>query len=68
MLGNVLDNAWKWAASRVDISSQSDADWLTVLIDDDGPGLPPERRGSCSGAGVRGRARTWQWPGAGDRQ
>ena len=37
MLGNVLDNAWKWAASRVD-SSQSDADWLTVLIDDDGPG------------------------------
>ncbi|MCB1819788.1 MAG: ATP-binding protein, partial [Gammaproteobacteria bacterium] len=62
MLGNVLDNAWKWAASRVDISSQSDADWLTVLIDDDGPGLPPERREAVLARGVRADERV---PGSG---
>ena len=62
MLGNVLDNAWKWAGGRVDISSESDADWLTLLIDDDGPGLPPERRESVLARGVRADERV---PGSG---
>jgi len=62
MLGNVLDNAWKWAGSRVDISSHYDADWLTVLIDDDGPGLPPQRRESVLARGVRADERV---PGSG---
>ncbi|MCW9014577.1 MAG: sensor histidine kinase [Gammaproteobacteria bacterium] len=53
MLGNLLDNAWKWAASRVDISFQSDDDRLTLLIDDDGPGLAPEQRQTVLARGVR---------------
>lgn len=62
MLGNVLDNAWKWAGGRIDISAQSDAEWLTVLIDDDGPGLPQERRESVLARGVRADERV---PGSG---
>ncbi|MCP5409841.1 MAG: sensor histidine kinase [Chromatiaceae bacterium] len=62
MLGNLLDNAWKWAATRIDISFQYDADWLTVLVDDDGPGLSPERRESVLARGVRADERM---PGSG---
>lgn len=62
MLGNVLDNAWKWASNRVDISFKSEGDWLTVLIDDDGPGLAPERRQSVLVRGVRADERV---PGSG---
>lgn len=62
MLGNVLDNAWKWAASRVDISFQSGDDRLTLLIDDDGPGLAPEQRQAVLARGVRADERV---PGTG---
>jgi signal transduction histidine kinase len=46
MVGNLLDNACKWAKSRVTISVEaakpgSSARQLTVHVDDDGPGLPP---------------------------
>lgn len=37
MLGNVLDNARKWAASRVRIGIADKA----LLVEDDGPGLEP---------------------------
>jgi signal transduction histidine kinase len=44
MLGNLLDNAFKWAASTVKVSSepQDDAamERVALVIDDDGPGLP----------------------------
>lgn len=53
MLGNVLDNGWKWAASRVDISFHSDGDRLTILVDDDGPGLAAEQREAVLARGVR---------------
>jgi signal transduction histidine kinase len=53
MLGNVLDNAWKWAAQRVEISTHADGGRLIILIDDDGPGLAPERRQAVLARGVR---------------
>jgi len=53
MLGNLLDNAWKWAASRVEISFQHEGGQLTVLIDDDGPGLASEQRQAVLVRGVR---------------
>jgi signal transduction histidine kinase len=53
MLGNLLDNAWKWADSRIDISCHSDNSTLTVLVDDDGPGLAPELRQAMLTRGVR---------------
>jgi signal transduction histidine kinase len=41
MLGNLLDNAFKWADGKVHVRSEaSGADNLLVLIDDDGPGMP----------------------------
>ncbi|HKR99040.1 MAG TPA: hypothetical protein VJU79_05950, partial [Candidatus Dormibacteraeota bacterium] len=44
MLGNLLDNACKWARSRVAISSTVDHDLLVIAVDDDGPGLAPSMR------------------------
>lgn len=44
MLGNLLDNAFKWATSRVSISAETDdvSHRMALLIDDDGKGLPDE--------------------------
>ena len=53
MLGNLLDNAWKWAERRVEIRCHSDDKSLTVLIDDDGPGLTPQLRQSVLARGAR---------------
>jgi signal transduction histidine kinase len=39
MLGNLLDNACKWARSRVAIESSQDDAAVVITVDDDGPGL-----------------------------
>ncbi len=39
MLGNLLDNAGKWAKTRVRVSAQGHAREIVVLVEDDGPGL-----------------------------
>ena len=46
MVGNLLDNACKWARSRVRLSAERSvgASSFTVLVDDDGPGLTAEGR------------------------
>jgi signal transduction histidine kinase len=46
MLGNLIDNAGKWAQTRVDISASfaPEQAMLAIMIDDDGPGLAPELR------------------------
>ena len=47
MVGNLLDNACKWAERNVSVTATK-ADgkmpMLTIIVDDDGPGLPPEKR------------------------
>lgn len=53
MLGNLLDNACKWARSRVAISSSIDGDRLVISLDDDGPGLDPSMRVQVLQRGVR---------------
>ncbi len=53
MLGNLLDNACKWARSRVAISSSIDEDRLSISVDDDGPGLDPSLRAQVLQRGVR---------------
>ncbi len=40
MLGNLLDNACKWAKHRIEIQAQPVSGKLLITIDDDGPGLP----------------------------
>jgi signal transduction histidine kinase len=51
--GNLLDNAAKWARTQVRVTlRRADAE-LVLRVEDDGPGIPPERRGEALAAGVR---------------
>jgi signal transduction histidine kinase len=53
MLGNLLDNACKWGRSRVSIHSRSTGAAVTIVVDDDGPGLAPAMRSTVLQRGVR---------------
>ena len=53
MLGNLLDNACKWARSRVAIRSTSDNGAVVITVDDDGAGLDPSMREAVLQRGVR---------------
>ncbi len=54
MVGNLLDNACKWAARRVRIGAQATApDRLSIVIDDDGPGISEDERERIFERGVR---------------
>lgn len=53
MLGNILDNACKWARTRVVISASIDDAMLVISVDDDGPGLDPSMRAQVLRRGVR---------------
>ena len=50
MVGNLLDNACKWTASRVEVRVElmpgtrpGAGRQLAVMVIDDGPGLPPDK-------------------------
>ncbi|MDI1246213.1 MAG: ATP-binding protein [Rhodoferax sp.] len=62
MLGNLVDNACKWAAQRVDIQALRRAETLVITIDDDGPGLAADQRDRVMQRGVRADE---QVPGSG---
>jgi signal transduction histidine kinase len=53
MVGNLLDNACKWAKSAVWIEGRREADTLVIRIEDDGPGVPEERLADVLERGVR---------------
>ena len=53
MLGNLLDNACKWARSRVAVAAEAVADRVVVTVDDDGPGLDGALRQEVLQRGVR---------------
>jgi signal transduction histidine kinase len=53
MLGNLIDNACKWATSRVEIRSAIDSGQIVTTVDDDGPGLAAELRETVLQRGVR---------------
>jgi signal transduction histidine kinase len=42
MLGNLIDNAFKWATSRVRVWVRSEGPNVSIVIEDDGPGLSAE--------------------------
>jgi signal transduction histidine kinase len=54
MLGNLLDNGCKWAASRVSVSASTAGGVVTIDVDDDGAGLEPPMRKRVLQRGVRG--------------
>lgn len=39
LLGNLLDNAYKWSAAKVRLSAAVEAGTLTLQVEDDGPGI-----------------------------
>jgi len=53
MLGNLLDNACKWAASRVSLSTEASGASLLVRVDDDGMGVEDALLESVLQRGVR---------------
>ena len=62
MVGNLLDNACKWATHQVKVSARSlasegefagDTARLTIVIEDDGPGLSNENKEAALERGTR---------------
>jgi len=54
MLGNLMDNACKWARQAVVVSIVAEApDHVTIVVDDDGDGILPNLREAVLGRGVR---------------
>lgn len=53
MVGNLLDNACKWARHRVLVSVTSDGDSVRIVVDDDGGGVPEDKRVDVLKRGVR---------------
>ena len=39
MIGNLVENAYKWARSRIRIAAIIDGDQLALTVEDDGPGI-----------------------------
>lgn len=44
VVGNLLDNAWKWSRTRIRISASAVEERCCLVIEDDGPGLAPADR------------------------
>jgi signal transduction histidine kinase len=53
LAGNLLDNAWRWAARRITVSAERDAQRVRLLITDDGPGIPDAERAAAMQPGRR---------------
>ncbi|MGE8337777.1 sensor histidine kinase [Pseudomonas laurylsulfatiphila] len=53
LLGNLLDNACKWADAEVRVSVAELANGFELSVEDDGPGIPEERRDQVFGRGTR---------------
>lgn len=62
MLGNLLDNACKWAQGRVAVQARAAGRRLLVTVDDDGPGLGAAERERVFERGTRADERQ---PGSG---
>ncbi|WP_457348747.1 ATP-binding protein [Sphingomonas sp. UYP23] len=55
LIGNLLDNAWRFAATRIAVTAAPAPDprFLRLSIADDGPGIAPEARTAALAAGQR---------------
>lgn len=62
MLGNLMDNACKWAAAQVLVTARAEGGGLVVAVEDDGPGLDPVQ---ARLAGARGTRLDEATPGSG---
>ncbi len=62
MLGNLMENACKWANSIVRVQGRREGEWLLLSVEDDGPGIP---EGALSEVVDRGRRLDEKTPGSG---
>lgn len=62
MLGNLIDNACKWAKARVRVRCDNAGGRLVLVVEDDGPGLSAEQR---TQVGERGERLDESVPGSG---
>lgn len=53
MLGNIMENACKWASRRVRVTAAAKDGQVILAVEDDGPGLPAERRAEVFDRGKR---------------
>ncbi len=53
LLGNLVENAAKYGGGRVFITVEPKGEMVDIEVEDDGPGIPPERRGELFTRGAR---------------
>ncbi|MES2868456.1 MAG: ATP-binding protein [Pseudomonadota bacterium] len=53
LLGNLLDNACKWADSLVELSIEQTLSEFVITVQDDGPGIPEAERDQVFSRGTR---------------
>jgi signal transduction histidine kinase len=53
MLGNLVENGAKYGGGRVFVTVEPKGSMIDILIEDDGPGIPHERRGELFTRGAR---------------
>ena len=53
MLGNLVENAAQYGGGRVFITVEPRGEWIDIEVEDDGPGIPSDRRGELFARGAR---------------
>ncbi|PHM45929.1 sensor protein PhoQ [Xenorhabdus mauleonii] len=53
VMGNVLDNACKYCLEFVEVTATMDENSVTIIVDDDGPGVPPDKHEMIFQRGLR---------------
>ncbi|WEK08258.1 MAG: sensor histidine kinase [Candidatus Pseudomonas colombiensis] len=53
LLGNLLDNACKWADAQIHLSIEANAEGFCLKVEDDGPGIPEAQRAQVFSRGTR---------------
>ena len=53
MLGNLVENAAKYGGGRVFVTVEPKGQSVDIIVEDDGPGIPEERRGELFKRGAR---------------
>ena len=53
MLGNLVENAAKYGGGRMFVTVEPKGAMVDILVEDDGPGIPPEKRGELFTRGAR---------------
>jgi signal transduction histidine kinase len=53
MLGNLVENAAKYGGGRVFVTVEPNGKMVDILVEDDGPGIPEDRRGELFARGAR---------------